>query len=163
MRNHKEKKFKFPSELRRCVDFLYRLATIRDQLSEEFSLFMHTKYTSKLLLHPSSWVMKYASELTANYLNNLTVFFDFLIFWSALSAGAYTTTLFVMVDRVKGVGVHPPPSLPGGNFSIMIECMPESAWPLPLCVFCGLNNYFFNRGKGQGLGQALSLEFWAIS
>jgi hypothetical protein len=29
---------------------------------------------------------------------------------SALSAGAYTTTLYVMVDTVKGVGVHPPPS-----------------------------------------------------
>ncbi len=31
---------------------------------------------------------------------------------SALSVGAYTTTLYVMVDIVKGVGVHAPPPLP---------------------------------------------------
>jgi hypothetical protein len=42
---------------------------------------------------------------------------------SALSAGAYTTTLYVMVDRVKGGGRAPSPGWP--NFSIMIECTPE--------------------------------------
>jgi hypothetical protein len=43
-----------------------------------------------------------------------------------LSAGAYTTTMLVMVDRVKGGGVHPPPSPDWADFTIMMECTPES-------------------------------------
>jgi hypothetical protein len=35
---------------------------------------------------------------------------------SALIAGGYTTTLYVMVDKVKGVGVHLPPSPAWVNF-----------------------------------------------
>jgi hypothetical protein len=46
---------------------------------------------------------------------------------STLSAGAHTTTLYVMVDIVKGVEacIPPPPTSPGDNFSIMMECTPE--------------------------------------
>jgi hypothetical protein len=49
---------------------------------------------------------------------------------SAYSAGAYTATLYivpyVMVNVVKGVGVHPPPTPAWANFSIMMEYTPES-------------------------------------
>ncbi len=47
---------------------------------------------------------------------------------SALSAGAYTTTLYVIVNKVKGRGLAPlpPPSPAWADFYIMIECMPES-------------------------------------
>ncbi len=47
---------------------------------------------------------------------------------SALSeAGEYTTTLYVMVDIVKGDGRAPPPPSPvRANFPIMMECTPES-------------------------------------
>jgi hypothetical protein len=46
---------------------------------------------------------------------------------SSLSAGAYTTTLLLMEDRVKGGGRAPPPS-PGWTifFTIMMECTPDS-------------------------------------
>ncbi len=46
---------------------------------------------------------------------------------SAHSAGAYTATLLVMVKVMKGVGVHPPPSPAWANFTLMIECKPESS------------------------------------
>jgi hypothetical protein len=42
------------------------------------------------------------------------------------SAGAYTATLLVMVNVIKGVGVHPPPSPAQTNFTLMTECTPES-------------------------------------
>jgi hypothetical protein len=47
---------------------------------------------------------------------------------SAHSAGAYTATLLVMVNVVKGRGGAPTPSTSPAwaNFSIMIECTPES-------------------------------------
>jgi hypothetical protein len=45
---------------------------------------------------------------------------------SALSAGAYITTLFVIVDIVKGGGRAPPSSPVWANYSIMMECSPES-------------------------------------
>ncbi len=44
---------------------------------------------------------------------------------SAHSAGAYTATLLVMVNVMKGGGraVHPPPSPSlGDNFTLMMEC-----------------------------------------
>ncbi len=44
----------------------------------------------------------------------------------ALSDGAYTTTLLVMVDRVKGGGRVPPHSAGWAEFTIMIEYTPES-------------------------------------
>ncbi len=46
---------------------------------------------------------------------------------SAHSAGAYTATLLVMVNVIKGVGVHPPPSPARANFTLMTECTPESS------------------------------------
>ncbi len=64
---------------------------------------------------------------------------------SALSDGAYTTTLLVMVDRVKsGKGVHPPPSPGWADFTIMMECTtPESGHCHSLCVLlCGSDNHF---------------------
>ncbi len=59
---------------------------------------------------------------------------------SAHSAGAYTATLLVMVNVMKGGGgLHPPPSPAWVNFTLMIECTPESnrcyrKQPLLLCV-----------------------------
>jgi hypothetical protein len=47
---------------------------------------------------------------------------------TAFTAGAYTTTSLVMVDRVKREGACTPlPPSPGwADFTIMMECMPES-------------------------------------
>jgi hypothetical protein len=48
---------------------------------------------------------------------------------SAHSAGAYTATLLVMVNEMKGGGPAPapPPSPAWANFTRMMECMPESS------------------------------------
>jgi hypothetical protein len=46
---------------------------------------------------------------------------------SAHSAGAYTATLLVMVNVMNGVGMHPPPSPAWANFTLIIECTPESS------------------------------------
>ncbi len=49
---------------------------------------------------------------------------------SAHSAGAYTGTLLVMVNVIKGCGcavVHPPPAPAWANFTLMMECTPESS------------------------------------
>ncbi len=43
---------------------------------------------------------------------------------SAHSAGAYTATLLVMVNVIKGVGVHPPAR---ANFTLITECTSESS------------------------------------
>jgi hypothetical protein len=46
------------------------------------------------------------------------------------SAGAYTATLLVMVNVMKGGGraaVHPPPSPTWANFTLMMEFTPESS------------------------------------
>jgi hypothetical protein len=45
---------------------------------------------------------------------------------SAHSAVAYTATLLVIVNLVKGGGRAPPPSPAWANFTLMIECTPES-------------------------------------
>ncbi len=53
----------------------------------------------------------------------------------ALSAWTYTTTLLMMVDRVKGGGRVPPTPSPGwANFSIMMECTPESGLCYSVCT-----------------------------
>jgi hypothetical protein len=39
--------------------------------------------------------------------------------------GDVSAILYMMVNIVKGVGVHPPPSPAWANFSIMMECTPE--------------------------------------
>ncbi len=46
----------------------------------------------------------------------------------AHSAGAYTATLLVMVNVMKGGGraVHPPSSPAQANFTLITECTPES-------------------------------------
>ncbi len=49
-----------------------------------------------------------------------------LVYVSAHSAGAYTATLLVMVNVVKEGGRAPPPSPASANFTLMIECTPES-------------------------------------
>jgi hypothetical protein len=55
--------------------------------------------------------------------------------YSALSAGVYTTTLLVMVDRVKG---RAPLALAGWvDFTIMMECM--------LCVYSVLNPHSISQ------------------
>ncbi len=63
---------------------------------------------------------------------------------SALSAGAYTTTQYVIVDipseRGWAMGMQPPPSPGWANFSIMMECTPESDYCLYECtLLCGLD------------------------
>jgi hypothetical protein len=45
---------------------------------------------------------------------------------SAHSAGAYTATLLVRVNVVKGVGRAPPTLTSQANFTLMMECTPES-------------------------------------
>jgi hypothetical protein len=53
-----------------------------------------------------------------------------------LSAGAYTTTLYVVVDRVKGGGLAPLP-IPGlAEFTIMLEFTPLPLYLYSLvCIF----------------------------
>ncbi len=52
----------------------------------------------------------------------------------ALSAGAYTATLYVMLIGWEGVGVHPPPSLARADFSIMMGRTPEIGNRLSVCT-----------------------------
>jgi hypothetical protein len=55
---------------------------------------------------------------------------------SVLSAEAYTTTLLVMVDRVKGGGRAP--TRPRQAVLILLyhyDGMHAKKWPLPLCVY----------------------------
>ncbi len=46
----------------------------------------------------------------ASLLNVHTTEYMYRVSISAHSAGAYTATLYLMVNVVKGMGVHPPPS-----------------------------------------------------
>ena len=46
---------------------------------------------------------------------------------SAHSAGAYTATLLVRVNVMGGGGRAPPPSLARTDFTLIIECTPESS------------------------------------
>jgi hypothetical protein len=46
---------------------------------------------------------------------------------SAHSAGAYTATLLVMVNVMRGGGRALPPSPARANFTLMTECTPESS------------------------------------
>ncbi len=46
---------------------------------------------------------------------------------SAHSAGAYTATLLVRVNVMKGGGRAPPPSPARANFTLMTECTPENS------------------------------------
>ncbi len=54
---------------------------------------------------------------------------------SALSARAYTATLHVIADKVKGGGSAPPPSLPGWADFFHHDGMYARKWQLPLCVY----------------------------
>ena len=54
---------------------------------------------------------------------------------SALSAGAYTTTLYLMVDRVKGgMGVQPSPHQPGlilsSRWDVRQQVAIATLWPV---------------------------------
>jgi hypothetical protein len=53
---------------------------------------------------------------------------------SALSAGAYTTALVVMVDRMKVVG-RAPPTLTRLGLFCHVDGMYARKWLLPLCVY----------------------------
>ncbi len=46
---------------------------------------------------------------------------------SAHSAGAYTATLLVLVNVMRGGGRAPPPTPARTNFTVMTECTPESS------------------------------------
>jgi hypothetical protein len=59
---------------------------------------------------------------------------------SALSPGAYTSTLYAMV--------RPPPSPGWADFSIMMEFTPESGRCHSVCVLCGSES---SKGGGCGL------------
>ncbi len=54
---------------------------------------------------------------------------------SAISSGAYTTTLYVMVDKVKEGG-RAPPTLTSLGLFYPHDGMYAGKWPLPLCVLC---------------------------
>ncbi len=54
--------------------------------------------------------------------------------WSALSAGANTATLYLMVTRAKGGGCTPPPSPARTDFSIKMECTPEISNCYSVCT-----------------------------
>ncbi len=65
----------------------------------------------------------------------------------ALLAGAYTTTFLVMVDRVKGER-HPHPT-GWADFTLMMECTPESGLCHSVCTLCK------GRPRGGGGGDCL--------
>jgi hypothetical protein len=64
----------------------------------------------------------------------------------ALSAGAYTTTLYVMVDIVKGGGRAPQPSPMAAGKFFHHEGIYARKWPLPLCVGVAVNLLICERG-----------------
>jgi hypothetical protein len=67
---------------------------------------------------------------------------------SALSAGADTTTLLMMVDRVKEGGcalVCTPPSPGWAEFTIMMECTPESCHCHSICTFSSVVRFISGR------------------
>jgi hypothetical protein len=45
-------------------------------------------------------------------------------------------TLLVMVNRVKGGGVHPPASPGWAGFTILLACTPESGHCHSVCTLC---------------------------
>ena len=49
------------------------------------------------------------------------------IFLEMNSAGAYTATLLVMINVIKGGGRAPPTLTSQANFTLMTECRPESS------------------------------------
>jgi hypothetical protein len=66
---------------------------------------------------------------------------------SSHAAGAYTTTVYVMVDIVKGGRRAPPPPSTGwAHFSIMMETLRQKEVIATLCKLCG---FHLNRGRGQ--------------
>ncbi len=73
---------------------------------------------------------------------------------SALSAGAYTVTLYVMVNMV---GVHPPSSAAWANFSIN-DGMYARKRALPLYVFSVVKSlYKFKATSGIKMNKAVEL------
>ena len=72
---------------------------------------------------------------------------------SAHSAGAYTATLLVMVNVMRGVGVNPPPSPARADFTLMTECTPESSgcysvYSVHITMF--INSTARHRLRGEG-------------
>ncbi len=78
---------------------------------------------------------------------------------SAHSAGAYTATLLVMVTVMKGGGRAPPPSPARANFTLMIECTPESSgyYSVYSVVYTVLRMTGGPRGGGGGRGGWMAL------
>ncbi len=83
---------------------------------------------------------------------------------SAHSAGAYTATLLVMVNVMKGGGRAPPPSPARANFTLMTECTPENSGCYS--VLCGVDRVvdggqcglqLFHIGRGIWPNENISL------
>jgi hypothetical protein len=73
--------------------------------------------------HPGqSCIHLYARILSTSF----TSVSIFSVWVSAHSAGEYTVTLLVMVIVVKGGGRAPPTLTSQANFTLMMECTPES-------------------------------------
>jgi hypothetical protein len=75
---------------------------------------------------------------------------------SALFAGAYTTTLFEMVDIVKGGG-NPRPTLTSLGYFFHHDLMDARQWPLPLCVLCASDPLLPRLETAERTGNFLSL------
>jgi hypothetical protein len=80
---------------------------------------------------------------------------------SAHSAGAYTATLLVMVNVMRGGGhAPPPPTLTARtNFTLMTECTPESS-VATLCTLWGVHT---RRAVGSQFLEDARHRFWPFT
>ncbi len=74
-------------------------------------------------------------------------------------SGAYTTTLLVMVDRVK-VGWHAPPTPGWTDFTIVMECTPESGHLMIYHACKAAINHTFYLSINYRLGQHKNLSIY---
>ncbi len=90
-------------------------------------------YTGALKRLKNTTVLPTQSEPQSTYIGRDEIRWVYL----PHSAEAYTATLYVMVNVVKGGGRAPPPPPPApawANFSIMMECTPKSNRCLSVCI-----------------------------
>ncbi len=76
------------------------------------------------------------------------------------SWSVYTATLYVMANKMKGVGLHPPLSPAWANFCIIMDCTSESGHCHALCVYlCGLLATVCSLNQKRGLWTTGKLSF----
>ncbi len=87
------------------------------------------------LIWPLQGKKVYATPETADTLPLFLLYpYMYSTLWSALSPEVYTTTLYVMVGRVKGGG-RATPTLTWLGWFYHHDRMYARKWPLPLCVY----------------------------